>query len=76
MNMEYEIIDQSMTEFSIYFGIDLDNRFNITRKYRTVSQRDVPGTIKQMSHVMRKPVFGVSDQVSTRLYNHRRWIEA
>ena len=37
------MIDQSMTEFAIQLGIDLDKKYNITRKYRTVSQRDVPG---------------------------------
>ena len=43
MNMEYEMIDQSMAEFAIQLSIDLDKRFGISRKYRTVSQRDVPG---------------------------------
>ena len=45
MNMEYEMMDQSMVEFGIQLSIDLDTRFGIERKHRTVSQRDVPGDI-------------------------------
>ena len=43
--MEYEMMDQSMVEFAIQLSIDLDTRFGIERKHRTVSQRDVPGKI-------------------------------
>lgn len=43
MNMEYEIMDESMVEFAVQLSFDLDKRFGIERKYRTVSQRDVPG---------------------------------
>lgn len=44
MNMEFEMLDASMMEFAIQLSIDLDKRFGIQRKYRIVSQRDVPGT--------------------------------
>ena len=44
MNMEFEMLDESMMEFAIQLSIDLDNRFGFDRQYRTVSQRDVPGT--------------------------------
>lgn len=54
MNMEYEMIDQSMAEFAIQLSIDLDKRFGISRKYRTVSQRDVPGTTKAVIPILEK----------------------
>lgn len=41
--MEFELMDESMMEYAIQLSIDLDKRFGINRKYRTVSQRDVPG---------------------------------
>lgn len=46
MNMEFELMDESMMEFAIQLSIDLDKRFGINRKYRTVSQRDVPGLLE------------------------------
>ena len=36
-------MDESMVEFAVQLSIDLDKRFGTERKYRTVSQRDVPG---------------------------------
>ena len=45
MNMEFEMMDESMNEFAIQLSLDLDKRFGIERKYRTVSQRDVPGPL-------------------------------
>ena len=38
------MLDESMMEFAIQLSIDLDKRFGFDRQYRTVSQRDVPGT--------------------------------
>lgn len=58
MNMEFELMDESMNEFSIQLSLDLDKRFGISRKYRTVSQRDVPGTTKAVIPVLKK--MGVS----------------
>ncbi len=43
MNMQIENMDQSLLEFGITISNDLDKRFNITRKFKTLSQRDVPG---------------------------------
>ena len=43
MNMEYEMMDASMVEFGFLLSANLDARFGIRRKHRTVSQRDVPG---------------------------------
>ena len=45
MNMQMESLDQSLLEFGIRLGDDLDKSFNITRKFKTLSQRDVPGSL-------------------------------
>lgn len=54
MNMEFELLDESMMEFAIQLSVDLDKRFGINRKYRTVSQRDVPGTTKAVIPILKK----------------------
>ncbi|XP_053402120.1 uncharacterized protein LOC123550399 isoform X2 [Mercenaria mercenaria] len=54
MNMEFEMMDESMNEFGIQLSLDLDKRFGINRKYRTVSQRDVPGTTQAVIPVLKK----------------------
>lgn len=54
MNMEFEMLDSSMMEFSIQLSIDLDKRFNISRSHRTVSQRDVPGTTQAILPILHK----------------------
>ena len=45
MNMQPELMTPSLFEFGIDLSLSLDARFNITRKFRTLSQRDVPGNI-------------------------------
>lgn len=54
MNMEFELFDELMNEFGIQLSVDLDKRFGIDREYRTVSQRDVPGTTVAMIPVFKK----------------------
>lgn len=54
MNMEFELMDESMNEYSIQLSLDLDKRFGIERKYRTVSQRDVPGTTRAIIPILKK----------------------
>ncbi|XP_060574860.1 uncharacterized protein LOC132732460, partial [Ruditapes philippinarum] len=54
MNMEFEMMDESMNEFGIQLSLDLDKRFGIDRKYRTVSQRDVPGTTQAIIPILKK----------------------
>ena len=44
MNMQSEFMDQSLYEFSLNMSLQLDKQFGIHRKYRVLSQRDVPGT--------------------------------
>ncbi|KAL5021154.1 hypothetical protein ScPMuIL_000309 [Solemya velum] len=43
MNMQFEMMDESLADFSLKISEDLDKHFNITRTHRTLSQRDVPG---------------------------------
>ena len=43
MNMQHEVMDVELARFGIQLSKDLDNTMNIVRKYRTLSQRDVPG---------------------------------
>ena len=43
MNMQIENMNQWLLEFGIQLGLDLDRRLNVTRQYRVLSQRDVPG---------------------------------
>ncbi|XP_067655022.1 uncharacterized protein [Haliotis asinina] len=43
MNMQFEMLDPALVEFGLQLGQDLDKRLGIIRKYRTLSQRDVPG---------------------------------
>ena len=44
MNLEVEMAaDPWLFEFGLDLGTQLDKRFNITRKYRVLSLRDVPG---------------------------------
>ncbi|XP_060073816.1 uncharacterized protein LOC132553577 [Ylistrum balloti] len=43
MNMQFETLEPSIVKFGLQLSTDLDRRFNITRKHRTLSQRDVPG---------------------------------
>ena len=45
MNMQYEVMDVSLARFGIQLSKELDDRMNINRKFRTLSQRDVPGKI-------------------------------
>ncbi|XP_052819190.1 uncharacterized protein LOC128245032 [Mya arenaria] len=54
MNMEYEMMDESMLEFAMQLSMDLDARFGFQRKHRTVSQRDVPGTTKAIIPILNK----------------------
>ncbi|KAL4235485.1 hypothetical protein ACF0H5_007120 [Mactra antiquata] len=54
MNMEFEMMDELMNEFGIKISLDLDKRFGKDRKYRTVSQRDVPGTTISMIPIFKK----------------------
>lgn len=42
MNMQHEVMDVSLAKFGIQLSKNLDERFNIDRKFRTLSQRDVP----------------------------------
>lgn len=41
--MYMETMDPMMVGFGVQLGIDLDKELGIKRKYRTLSQRDVPG---------------------------------
>ncbi|KAJ8311290.1 hypothetical protein KUTeg_011157 [Tegillarca granosa] len=43
MNMQFEMFEPSLANFSLQISADLDKRFGIKRKFRVVSQRDVPG---------------------------------
>ena len=43
MNMQHEVMDVSLATFGIKLSKELDDRMNINRKFRTLSQRDVPG---------------------------------
>lgn len=43
MNMYMETMDPMMVGFGVQLSIDLDKELGIKRKYRTLSQRDVPG---------------------------------
>ena len=47
MNMQMEGLDTTLLEFGLRMADDLDKRFNITRQYKTLSQRDVPGKCVQ-----------------------------
>ncbi|KAJ8302871.1 hypothetical protein KUTeg_019267 [Tegillarca granosa] len=48
MNMQFEMMDPSIAKFSLQLSEDLDKRFDIVRKHRTLSQRDVPGTTQAL----------------------------
>lgn len=41
--MYMETMDPMMVGFGVQLSIDLDKELGIKRKYRTLSQRDVPG---------------------------------
>ncbi|XP_046330094.2 uncharacterized protein LOC124113675 isoform X1 [Haliotis rufescens] len=43
MNMNNEMFDPSMVDYTLQISEDLDKRFGIKRPTRVVSQRDVPG---------------------------------
>ncbi|XP_071155642.1 uncharacterized protein [Mytilus edulis] len=43
MNMQMENMNEILLGLSLNISSDLDEMFNLTRKYRTLSQRDVPG---------------------------------
>ena len=43
MNMQMENMDPQLLRFGLRMSDDLDRKFNITRKFKTLSQRDVPG---------------------------------
>ena len=45
MNMQPEVIDTWLFEFGLNVSKDLDRAFGFSRKFRTLSQRDVPGNI-------------------------------
>ncbi|CAG2232231.1 unnamed protein product [Mytilus edulis] len=42
MNMQFEVMDVELARFGIKLSKDLDDKMNIVRKFRTLSQRDVP----------------------------------
>ena len=44
MNMQMENMDPQLLQFGMQMADDLDRKFNITRKFKTLSQRDVPGS--------------------------------
>ncbi|KAK3090828.1 hypothetical protein FSP39_014977, partial [Pinctada imbricata] len=54
MNMQFEMMDPSLTRFGLHLAVDLDRQFNITRKYRTLSQRDVPATTQSMIPLLKE----------------------
>ncbi|XP_064635221.1 uncharacterized protein LOC135492603 isoform X2 [Lineus longissimus] len=54
MNMQYEFMDEALLTHAFNFTLSLDQRFNITRKYRTLSQRDVPGMTQAVIPVLVK----------------------
>lgn len=41
--MQMENMNEILLGLSLNISSDLDEMFNLTRKYRTLSQRDVPG---------------------------------
>lgn len=43
MNLQIEFIEPWLFEAALDISSDLDKKFNITRKGRVISQRDVPG---------------------------------
>ena len=45
MNMQHEVMDVSLARFGMQLSKELDDKMNINRKFRTLSQRDVPGKI-------------------------------
>ncbi|KAK3603808.1 hypothetical protein CHS0354_042809 [Potamilus streckersoni] len=54
MNMQNELLDEWMMEFSVRLSMDLDKRFGLTRQHRTVSQRDVPGTTQAVIPILER----------------------
>jgi hypothetical protein len=46
MNMQFEFIDESLLTHALDLSLTLDKRFGIKRKFRTLSQRDVPGNAR------------------------------
>ncbi|XP_064635119.1 uncharacterized protein LOC135492532 [Lineus longissimus] len=54
MNMQYEFLDGALLAHAFNLTLSLDARFNITRKYRTLSQRDVPGMTQAVIPVLVK----------------------
>lgn len=44
MNMQVENMNEILLGLSLNISSDIDKIFNISRKYRTLSQRDVPGS--------------------------------
>ena len=43
MNLQPEVASPELFDFSLRLSDDLDKHFNITRKTKVMSQRDVPG---------------------------------
>ena len=43
MNMQAEVMDTWLYEFGLNISKDLDKKFGLSRTFRTLSQRDVPG---------------------------------
>lgn len=48
MNLQTEVAEPWLYEFGFDISQQLDSRFNITRRYRALSQRDVPGQVVNM----------------------------
>lgn len=48
MNLQTEVAEPWLYEFGFDISQQLDSRFNITRRHRALSQRDVPGQVVNM----------------------------
>ena len=51
MNMQPENMNQLLFELSLNMSTNLDQAFDIQRQYRTLSQRDVPGTVDILKRI-------------------------
>ena len=65
MNMQPENMDQMLFEMSLNLSVNLDTMLDIERRYRTLSQRDVPGMVnKYLSEIL---ALNLRDKVSIKM---------
>ena len=66
MNMQHEVMDVSLARFGIQLSKELDDKMNINRKFRTLSQRDVPAMTQGIIPILQEEgVAAISVGVNT-----------